>query len=112
MSAVDHLTDPAVVMHTLTQIENDLALRQGFYEAAALKWFQAQREIGRVKAIALLGSDAPSVTAKKAEGDLAAYDVEGAAAEAEYESLKAVIRVLEQRSMVCMAILKAQSHIS
>lgn len=109
MSTVD-LTHPAAIIATLAEIEQDLALRQNTFGAVARRWYIAQREIGRRKAQALLTSAAPSVTAKKAEGDLAAYDVDGAASEAEYESLKAVIRVLEQRAMIGMALLKAQGR--
>lgn len=110
MSATVELSHPAAIMHRLEQIERDLASRQNAYESAAGRWYEAQREIGRLRARALLTSDAKSVTEKKAEGELAAYDVEGAAAEAEYESLKAVIRVLEQRAMIGMALLKAQGR--
>ena len=104
------LTHPAAVMEVLSQIENDLAIRQNLYEAAGGRWYTAQREIVRLKARALLASDEQSVTAKKAEGDLAAYDVADAASEAEYEALKAAIRVLEIRASICMSLLKAQGR--
>ena len=110
MSATVDLTHPAAIMEGLASIEADLAMRQNNFEEVARQWYVAQREIGRRKAQALLASDAKSVTAAKAEGELAAYDVEGAASEAEYESLKAVIRVLEQRAMIGMALLKAQGR--
>jgi len=101
---------PAVVMHRLTQIEHDLAERQNSYERAAGNWYAAQREIKKAHAIALLSSTKPSVTAQKAEADIAALASAGVEYEAEYESLKAVIRVLETRSMICMAILKSQGR--
>lgn len=101
---------PAEVMATLTAIERDLANRQNAYESAARDWYQAQREIKRKAAHALLNSTRSSVAEKRAEADEAAYDVESSAREAEYEALKAVIRVLEQRSMICMAILKSQGR--
>jgi hypothetical protein len=97
-------------MARLAEIDNELAIRQNAYENAARTWFKAQREIARVKARALLTSEKASVTEKKAEGDLAAYDVEGAASEAEYEALRAVVRMLEVRSTIGMSILKAQGR--
>lgn len=102
---------PQAIQQRLEDIEQDLANRQLAYEAAARTWFAAQREIGRAKAVALLGSDASSVTEKKAHGDLAAYDVEGAASEAEYEALRAVVKVLETRATIGMALLKSHGRI-
>jgi hypothetical protein len=110
MSATVDLTHPSAIIARLGEIEADLALRQNQFEEVARQWYVAQREIGRKKAQALLGSSAKTVAAAKAEGELAAYDIEGAASEAEYESLKAVIRVLEQRAMIGMSLLKAQGR--
>lgn len=104
------LDNPAAVMARLAEIEDSLARRQNAYEEAARSWYGAQREIGRRKAQKLLASDKGSVTEKKAEGDVAAYDVEGAAAEAEYEALKAAVKVLETRATIGMSILKAQGR--
>lgn len=104
------LSDPAAVMARLESIDEDLAKRQNSYEDAASRWFTAQREIERRKASALLTSDKGSVTEKKAEGELAAFDVEGAVAKAEYEALKAAVRVLELRATIGMSILKAQGR--
>lgn len=104
------LSNPAAVMARLAEIENALAERQNPYESAARSWYSAQREIQRRKAQALLTSDKGSVTEKKAEGDEAAYDVEGASAEAEYEALRAAVKVLETRATIGMSILKAQGR--
>ena len=109
MSSID-LTHPAAVLERLVLIERDLAIRQNVFEEAARGWYQARREVERVKARELLSADEKSVTEKKARAELAAYDVEGAGLEAEYEALRAVIRVLEQRSMVLMAVLKSQGR--
>lgn len=106
----DDLSHPGVVMSRLAAIENDLALRQNSYESAAGRWYGAKRDIEKTKATALLTADEKTVAEKRARGELAAYDVEGAVYEAEYESLKAVIRVLEQRGMILMALLKAQGR--
>lgn len=104
------LSTPQAVQERLEAIENDLAQRQNLYESAALEWFKAQREITRLKAHALLNSDKESVTEKKADGDLAAYDVAGASAEAEYEALKAAVKVLETRATIGMSILRSQGR--
>jgi hypothetical protein len=105
------MNDPAAVIARLTAIEEDLAERQNRYEAAAESWYRAQREMGRRRALALLTSERPSVTEKKAEGELAAYDVEGAVAQAEYEALKAAVGVLETRAVIGTSILKAQGRV-
>jgi hypothetical protein len=104
------MDSPAVVMHRLSSIERDLAERQNSYERAAGNWYAAQREIKKAHAIALLSSQKPSVTAQKAEADLASLACDGVEYEAEYESLKAVIRVLETRAMICTSILKAHGR--
>lgn len=107
---VDALSDPAIVMHTLAAIENDLAIRQNNFEAAARGAYQYRREVERVKARELLTAADKTVAEKKARAELAAYDVEGVQYEQEYEALKSVIRVLEQRSMILMAVMKSQSR--
>ncbi len=104
------LGHPIAVQQTLEEIERDLAKRQNFYEDAARQWFSAQREIRRLTATALLSSGRDSVTEKKAEGELAAYDVENAAAEAEYEALRAVVKVLEVRATILMSLAKSQGR--
>lgn len=108
----DSLDSPAVVMTRLVEIERDLAMRQNNFERAALDWYTVQRDIKKAYATALLSSNASSVTAQRAEAEIAAQLTPGGEHEALYESLKAVIRVLEQRSMICMAVLKSQGRIS
>lgn len=105
------LSDPATLMARLEAVERDLAMRQNPFAASAKAWYDAKREVEKTKAKVLLTSDRTSITEKKAAGELAAYSIEGAASEAEYEATKAVIRVLEQRAMVLMALLKAQVRI-
>lgn len=104
------LTDPARVMWTLADLERQLATKQVAYEEAASVWFAAQREMGKARATALLTSAKGSVTEKKAEGELAAYGVEGAEYEPVFEALKAVKDMIDKRAMICMAILKAQGR--
>lgn len=105
------LSHPAAVMQKLVEIEADLANRQNAYESAARGWYTAKRDIEKEKATALLGAtDEKSVTEKKARAELSSYSVEGAEHEAEYEALKAVVRVLETRATICQSLLKAQGR--
>jgi hypothetical protein len=104
------LDSPAVVMSRLSEIERDLANRQNGYEEAARDWYDAQRDIRKEHATALLSSTKTSVTEKKADADIAASLCDGAEHEALYEAHKAVIRVLETSANICMSILKAQGR--
>lgn len=112
MSYTNTLSTPQEVMDCLTAIEIDLAVRQNAYERAARGYYTAKRDIEKARATALLSSDEKSITEKKACAELAAYDVEGAAHEAEYEGLKAAIRVLETRTMIATSLLKAMGRIA
>lgn len=104
------LTSPASVMQRLADIENGMAERQNGYEAIARRWHEAQRDINKAKAWALLTADDKTVTEKKARGEVAAFDVEGAECEAEYEATKAAMRTLESRATILMSVLKAQGR--
>jgi|HubBroStandDraft_6_1064221.scaffolds.fasta_scaffold1423265_2 hypothetical protein len=97
-------------MHRLAEIETDLASRQNTLESAARDWYGAKREIERAKAQALLGSEEKFVAEKRARAELAAYDVEHAASEAEYVAVKAVVDVLSERASICQSLLKAHSR--
>lgn len=99
-------------MQRLEAIERDLAERQNLYESAAQRWYDAKRWIEKQRAKALLSSDESTVAEKRAQADLAAFDVEDATSEAEYEALKAVIRVLETRATVLQSLLKAHGRVS
>lgn len=105
--AATSLDSPHIIHGKLLEIEHDLAIRQNSYEHVTGAWYRAQRDIKKAAAVALLSSTASSVTEKKAEADLAAHVVDGAEYEAEYEATKAALRVLEQRSMILMALLKS-----
>lgn len=109
VTALD-LSSPAEVLQRLDAIERDLALRQNLFEDAARGFFLYKREFERQRATALLSAPEDSVTEKRAHADIEAYDAEGATQEAEYEALKAVVRVLETRSIILMALLKSQGR--
>lgn len=102
------LSHPASVMHTLAQIENDLASRQNELENAAWAHFHAKREREAAWAREFISLEG-TVADRKARADLAVADV-GVLAEAKYEGLRAVVRVLETRATIGMAILKTQAR--
>lgn len=97
-------------MQRLEGIERDLAMRQNTYESAARNFYTYKREVEHERARALLSAPQTSVTEKKAHAELEAYDVEGAGHEAEYEALKAVIRVLETRATICQSLLRSHGR--
>lgn len=97
-------------MAELRDIEQDLAERQNAYETAARAWYTAKPEIERERVRAMLSSGASSVAEKRAAGELAALSADGVEHQAEYEALRAVVRVLETRSTICMSLLKAQGR--
>lgn len=102
------LDNPGAVIHRLEQIEHDLALRQGAFEAAALGWFRAKRDRERQRALAFIAAQG-TVAERNAVADRDTAML-GAAEEAEYEALKAVVRTLETRASIGQSILRAQGR--
>jgi hypothetical protein len=102
------MSEAAQVMATLDQIQQDLALRQNLLEQAARNWYLAKREKEHKRAVAFLTAEG-SVASRTAEADVQTA-LDGREAEAEYESLKAVVRVMETRATICQSLLKAQAH--
>ena len=102
------LSAPAQVVERLEQIEADLAVRQNALEAAALAWFQAKRQREHDRAVAFIGAEG-TVAERSALADRATA-LDGREAEAEWEALRAVVRVLETRAMIGMGILKSQGR--
>jgi hypothetical protein len=102
------LTSPSAVMEKLAAIEADLEVRQNAWEAAAMDWFRAKRDREKAWAVAFLANEG-TVAERKALADRHTA-LDGKEAEALYESLKAVIRTLETRATIGMALLKAQSR--
>lgn len=101
------LTHPAAVQDRLAEIEHDLAIRQNALEAAAMTWYRVKREREKQRALAFLQAEG-TVAERNAVAD-STIAAEGATAEAEYEALKAVVRTLETRANIGMAILKSQT---
>ena len=102
------LSSPAEVVDRLERIEQDLAARQNAVEAAARAWFTAKRQREHDRAVAFLAADG-TVAERNAMADRATA-LDGREAEAEWEALRAVVRVLETRASIGQSILKAQGR--
>lgn len=99
---------PSPVIARLTAIENDLALRENVLEAAAMAWFRAKRDKEHRRAVAFMGASG-TVAERNAAADIETSML-GASEEAEWEALKAVVRVLETRASIGQSILKSQGR--
>lgn len=106
---VTDLSAPQLVMARLEAIEQDLAARQAALEAAARAWFMAKRQREHDRAVAFLSADGATVAERNALADQATA-LDGREAEAEWEALRAVVRVLDTRAMIGMGVLKAQGR--
>jgi ribosomal protein S11 len=95
-------------MARLESIDSDLALRQNELEDAASAWFRLKRDRERDEATAFMAAVGP-VEQRRQEAKLAACHI-GAAEEGAWEGKKAVVRVLETRANIGMAILKSQGR--
>lgn len=96
------------VLRRLEQIEADLAERQNFFEDAAMEWFKAKRDKERARADAFLRA-VGTVAERNAEADRETA-LMGVEAEAQYEAMKAVTRVLETRASIGQSILRSQAR--
>jgi hypothetical protein len=102
------MTEAAQVMATLEAIEKDLAKRQNLLFDAARNWYVAKREKEHKRAITFLSTEG-TVAKRNAVADRETA-LEGKEAEAEYEALRGVVRVMETRANIGMAILKAHGR--
>ena len=102
------LSTPAAVMARLDEIDQDLAERQHDYETAALDWFRAKREREKERALVFLQSTG-TIAERHAQADFRTARL-GREEEAQFEALKAVIRVLETRASIGQSILRAQGR--
>jgi hypothetical protein len=102
------LTQAAAVLERLEAIEHDLANRQNALESAAMNWYRAKRDKEKARAIAFLGATGTVAERSAIADSLTALD--GRDEEAEYEALKAVVRVLETRASIGQSILRSQGR--
>lgn len=102
------LTHPGAVLARLEQIEHDLSERQGEYERAAFAWYRAKRELEHDIAVAYLAAEG-TVDERRSKARKAVQGLH-TEEEAQYEAIKAAVRVLETRASIGMAILKSQGR--
>jgi hypothetical protein len=110
-----HHTDAGAVLNTLEAISNDLAERQNEYEAAATDRARLIRDWERRLAAHTMSAKGHDAAARKAAALGAAIAQDDLYerlmdAEGRYEGCRAVIKVLETRSMIGMAILRSQGR--
>jgi hypothetical protein len=101
------LSNPQAVLERLAAIENDLAIRQNVLEQAARAWYIAKRDREKSRAEVFIRTEG-TIAERNAQADIATAQ-HGQNDEAEYEALKAVVRVLETRASIGQSILKAQT---
>lgn len=108
MTATATLDTPAAVQERLQEIERDLAVRQNVLEQVAMQWFRAKRDKERARAVAFLSASG-TVAERQAQADRDTA-LHGRNEEAEYEALRAVVRVLETRASIGQSILRSQGR--
>jgi hypothetical protein len=102
------MLDTAQLIERLESIEHDLATRQNVLGDAAEKWYRAKREKERLRAVAFLEAEG-TVAERQAVADreTALY---GQQEEAEYEAVKAVVRVLETRASIDQTLTRTHAR--
>ena len=102
------LASPAALMARLEELDADLEVRGPALEEAARAWFIAKRDRERDRATAYLAAEG-TVAERNAHADKATATM-GALAEAEYEALRSVTRVIEARVGIGQTLLKAHGR--
>jgi hypothetical protein len=100
------LDNPSAVMERLIAIEEDLAVRQGTLESAALAWYRLKRDREKERAVKFIGAEG-TVAERNAIADRETALI-GKDEEALYESLRAVVRTLETRASIGQSLLRSQ----
>ena len=99
---------PDQILERLEEIERDLATRQNTLESAAEKWFKAKRDREKARAVAFLAAEGTVAQRQAiAERDTA---TDGKDEEAEYEAVKAVVRVLETRASIGQTLARTNAR--
>ena len=96
---------PAQIEQRLQELEQDLGNRQNLYAEAAEKWHRILREREYQHAVEFM--KAKGNTTERREAAKAQTALIGVAEEAEFEGLRAAIKVMETRAMIGMALLKS-----
>lgn len=96
------------VLERLEAIETDLAARELELHDAAMGWYRKKRDLEHDRAVAFLAAEG-TVAERQAKAARDNSSI-GKEEEARYEALRAVVRVLETRANIGMALLKAQGR--
>lgn len=102
------MDSPGSVIARLEAIEEDLANRQNAFESAARAWVIAKRDKEKAHAVAFIAAEGTVAERQAAATEKTSLD--GKREEAEYEAIKAVVRVLEARASIGQSILRSQSR--
>jgi glycine/D-amino acid oxidase-like deaminating enzyme len=105
---VSATAQPQTVTERLEAIEHDLSERERDLYDAAMEWFKKKRDVEHDYAIAYLAATG-TVDERKAKARKV-IQFDGREEEAKYEAVRAVVRVLETRANIGMALLKAQGR--
>jgi glycine/D-amino acid oxidase-like deaminating enzyme len=101
-------TVPQTVTERLEAIEHDLSERERELYNAAMEWFKKKRDLEHDRAVAFLAAEG-TVAERQAKAARDNSNI-GKDEEATYEAIRAVVRVLETRANIGMALLKAQGR--
>lgn len=109
------LSHPAAIMERLEQIERDLAERENEYGEAAGARARLVRDWEKRLARATAGAKGSDANARKQAALVLAAEQDGLyddlrEAEGAFAALHAVVRVMEQRATIGMALLKTQGR--
>lgn len=96
---------PAQIQERLEDLERDLGNRQNLYAEAAEKWHRVLRDREHKHAVAFMA--AAGNTTERREAAKRETATIGMVEEAEYEGLRAAVKVMEVRAMIGMALLKS-----
>lgn len=96
---------PAQIEERLQAIEQDLGVRQNAYGSAAENWYRVLRDREHRHALAFMAAEGN--TTERREAAKRETALIGMAEEAEYEAMRAVVKVLEQRAMIGMSLLRS-----
>jgi hypothetical protein len=102
------LSTPQQIQARLTAIDEDLAVRCNVLERAARTWYCAKRDREHDRAVSFITA-VGTVAERNAMADAETSRI-GRDAEAEFEAIKAVVRVLETRANIGMSLLRSQGR--
>lgn len=100
------MLSPAEIIERLEKVDEELGARQNVLGLAAEKWYRAKRDREKARAVAFLLAEG-TVAERQAIADRDTA-LDGRDEEAEYEAVRAVVRVLETRASIGQTL--ARTH--